>query len=94
MPSDRSQILDLFATGRIDFRQAERLLCLVCTRDRFLTLTAWAILLIATVWSHPPQLRLGSLPQAAEQAIFQSSKGRKVMQDLQLFFNRFLGELP
>ena len=37
MPSDRSQILDLFAAGRIDFAQTERLLCLTSMRDRFLT---------------------------------------------------------
>jgi hypothetical protein len=94
MSSDRSQILDLFATGRIDFGQTERLLCLVSMRDRFLTLTAWAVLLTATAWSHLPQLRLGDVPQAAQQAIFQSSTGAEVSQDLQLFLNRFLGELP
>ena len=92
MPSDRSQILDLFASGRIDFAQTERLLCLVSMRDRFLTLTAWAVLLAATAWSHLPHPQPGDLTRA-QQALFQSS-GREATQDLQLFLNRFLGELP
>jgi len=92
MSSDRSQILGLFASGRIDFAQTERLLCLTSMRDRFITLTAWAVLLTATAWSHLPHPQLGDLTRV-QQALFQSS-GREASQDLQLFLNRFLGELP
>lgn len=92
MPSDRSQILDLFASGRIDFSQTERLLCLTSMRDRFLTLTAWALLLAATAWSQIPHSQRCDLTRA-QQAPFQSS-GAEATQDLQLFLNRFLGELP
>ena len=92
MPSDRSQILDLFAAGRIDFAQTERLLCLTSMRDRFLTLTAWTMLLAAAAWSHIPRPELGDLTRV-QQPLSQSS-GREATQDLQLFVNRFLGELP
>ncbi len=90
MASDRSQILDLFATGRIDFGQAERLLCLVSMRDRFLTMAVWAMLLIAASWNHFPHFRVDYLLQAA----FQSATGTETFQTIQLFFIRFLGELP
>ena len=43
MQSERSQILALLAARRIDVADAERLLVLVGGRDRFLTLTLWAI---------------------------------------------------
>jgi hypothetical protein len=94
MPSDRSQILDLFASGRIDFGETERLLCLTSMRDRFLTLTVWAVLLTVAAWSHIPHPRIGEPLQAAQQDLFQSCKGTEASQDLQLFLNRFLGELP
>ena len=94
MPSDRSQILGLFASGRIDFAQAERLLCLTSMRDRFLTLSAWALILTVAAWNQIPHLRLDNLQQNARQALFQSSTGTEATQDLQLFLNRFLGELP
>jgi hypothetical protein len=62
MPSDHSQVLDLLASGQIDFYQTERLLCLISTRDRFITLTVWIALLAAAAWNQIPQIRLGNVP--------------------------------
>jgi len=89
MSSERSQILALFASGHIDMAQAERLLCLVGSRDRFLTLALAAMLFAAAAHQFP-------WPQIAEGLHFamQSAAASEAFQQLQLFLNRFLGELP
>ena len=94
MSSERSQILTLFAVGRIDMDQAERLLSLVDCRDRFLTLFAGAALLAVTVWNHAALFHTVDSAQAAVHSALQSSAGSEVLQRLQVFLNRFLGELP
>lgn len=89
MASERSQILTLFAAGRIDIAQAERLLCLVGGRDRFLALGFWLLLLVFAR-SHFPLSRVTETARSA----FQSAARSEIFQHLQLFLNRFPGELP
>lgn len=89
MASERSQILALFAAGRIDFVKAERLLCLVGGRNRFATLAPWVLLLLVA-WDRLPLLHATETARSA----LRSATRSEVFQHLQLFLNRFPGELP
>jgi hypothetical protein len=93
MPSERTQILALFADGHIDMAQAERLLCLIGSRDRFLTLALAAMLLAAAV-HQLPLLQIAESLHTGLHAAMQSVAVSQAFQQLQLFLNRFLGELP
>jgi hypothetical protein len=94
MSSERTQILTLFASGRIDLGETERLLSLVGHRDRFLTLAVGAVLLAVIAWNHAALYQTVDSAQVAIHSALQSRAGWEALQTIQVFFYRFLGELP
>jgi hypothetical protein len=93
MSSERSQVLSLLATRRIDVAEAERLLVLIGGRDRFVTLFFWLALWTVAVLaasSGGSQYHFGENLHAA----LQSVTGSDAFHHLHLFFCRLLGELP
>jgi hypothetical protein len=94
MPSERSQILALFASRRIDLAEAERLLTLVSSRDRFLTMALVTAAVLAVASINPAQYHLGEGFSAALHSTLQSVTGSETFHHLHLFFCRLLGELP
>jgi hypothetical protein len=99
MPSERSQILSLFAARRIDLAEAERLLILVGGRDRFFTLVLAAVVVIAVASANPSltglsQVHLGARLYETLRSMFESVNGSEAFRNLHLFFCRLLGELP
>ena len=94
MPSECSQILALLAARRIDVGQAERLLAIVGSRDRFLFLILWSIVVMASMWINPLQGNLGQGLHAVLHSALQSVTGSAAFHHAHIFFYRFLGELP
>jgi len=97
MPTERSQILTLLATHRIDVDEAERLLAAAPAagaRDRFVAIVPWALVAIAVASIAPLQPHLGvSISNALDSAL-QSVTRSAAFHHLLVFCYRFLGELP
>ena len=89
MRSERMQILTMFDDRRIDLVEAERLLTLVGGRDRFLTWTLWAVVQVVVASFFPYNQHWNEALRAA----LHSAQSPEVLHHVQIFINRFLGEL-
>lgn len=94
MQSAQTQILSLLADQRIEVADAERLLAIVCSRDRFLALLLGfaiaAVIATASVFhSH-----LGDPFYACLHSALQPITESEAFRNLHIFAVRILGELP
>jgi hypothetical protein len=94
MRSERSQILAMLLSRRIDLAEAERLLAVVCSRDRFLFLALGTVFVLTVGAVNPAQYHMGESLSSALHSTFQSVTGSETFHQLRIFMYRLLGELP
>ena len=94
MRSQRSQILAMLFSRRIGPAEAERLLAVVWSRDRFFFLALGTVFVLAAGSANPALYHLGQSVASALHATLQSVMRSDAFHHLQLFLHRLLGELP